>query len=167
MHTPVRYIGQELDLRITQDLVEIFRKGKVVATHRRSRLRYTTNPEHMPSAHREYLDWDPPRLILRAKEIGASTSELIDRILSSKLHPEQGYRPCLGIVRLAKRFSEERLEKACRRALNHSVFSYRGVKAILEKGLDQIEEDTDPAPPVADHDNIRGAAVYTQGGQQC
>ncbi len=164
---PYRYIGQELDARITQDLVEIFCKGKVVATHRRSRSRYTTNREHMPSAHRKYLDWDPPRLILRAKEIGVSTSELIDRILSSKRHPEQGYRPCLGIVRLAKRFSEKRLEKACRRALAHSVFSYRGVKAILEKGLDQIEEDTDPTPPVGNHDNIRGAAVYTEGGQQC
>jgi len=164
---PYQYIGQALDAKITQDLVEIFRKGKVVATHRRSRSRYTTNPEHMPSSHREYLNWDPPRLISRAKEIGASTAELIDRILSSKHHPEQGYRPCLGIVRLAKRYGEDRLENACRRALAHSAFSYRAIKSILKKGLDQINEDTDLTPPIGDHDNIRGAAVYAEGGQQC
>ncbi len=164
---PYQYIGQELEAKITQDLVEIFRKGKVVATHQRTRSRYTTNPEHMPSSHREYRDWDPPRLVVRAKEIGPCTAELIDRILLSKHHPEQGYRPCLGIVRLAKRFSEERLERACRRALVHSSFSYRAVKSILQKGLDQIEEDPDPTPPVGQHDNIRGAAIYAEGGQQC
>ena len=164
---PYRYIGQELEAKITQSLVEIFRKGKIVATHRRTESRYLTKAEHMPSAHREYLEWDPPKLVIRAQEIGPCTAELVDRILSSKHHPEQGFRPCLGIVRLAKRFSEERLERACHRALSHSVLSYRGIKSILEKGLDQVEEDADLTPPVGEHDNIRGAAIYAEGGQQC
>ena len=164
---PYRYIGEELDVKVTRDLVEIFRKGQPVASHLRTRNRYSTKSEHMPSSHREHLDWDPPRVVKTAKRIGPSVAELIDRLLSSKRHPEQGYRPSLGIVRLANRWGEDRLEAACRRALSHSACSYHSVKTILEKGLDQIEESQPQAPLIGDHPNIRGGDTYSEGGRSC
>jgi len=164
---PYQYIGQTLDAKITPNLVEIFRKGQPVTSHRRTRQRYTTKPEHMPSSHQEHLKWNPPRVVARAKAIGTSVAELVERLLSSKRHPEQGYRPCLGIVRLAERWGEDRLEAACRRAVAHSAYSYQSVKAILEKGLDQIEESNDQTPPVGDHGNIRGQGAYQNGGRSC
>jgi len=164
---PYQYIGKTLDVKITPDLVEIFRKGRPVTSHRRTRQRYSTKPEHMPSSHREHLRWSPPRVVARAKHIGPSVAELIDRLLSSKRHPEQGYRPCLGIVRLADRWGEDRLEAACCRALAHSSYSYHSVKAILEKGLDRIEESECQASPIGDHTNIRGGNAYVDGGRSC
>jgi transposase len=164
---PYRYIGEELDVKVTRDLVEIFRKGQPVASHLRTRGRYSTKPEHMPSSHREHLDWNPPRVVRRAKRIGPSVAELIDRLLSSKRHPEQGYRPSLGIVRLADRWGEDRLEAACQRALVHSACSYHSVKTILEKGLDRIEESQPQAPLIGDHPNVRGGNTYSEGGRSC
>ena len=164
---PYQYIGETLDVKVTSMLVEVFRNGRPVTAHRRTRARYTTKPEHMPSSHREYRRWNPPRVVARAKRIGPHVSELVDRLLSSKIHPEQGYRPCLGIVRLADSYGEDRLEAACRRALAFSAVSYKSVKSILDKGLDRIEEQAEEAPPPVDHDNIRGQEAYTDGGRRC
>jgi len=164
---PYQYIGEILDVKVTPALVEVFRNGRPVAVHRRTGARYTTRPEHMPSSHREYRRWNPPRVVARAKRIGPHVSELVDRLLSSKIHPEQGYRPCLGIVRLADSYGEDRLEAACRRALAFSAVSYKSVKSILDKGLDRIEEAAgDTASPV-EHDNIRGQEAYVDGGRRC
>jgi len=164
---PYRHIGEILDVKITRDLVEIFRKGKPVASHLKTKQPWATNPEHMPRAHREHLDWDPPRVVAKAERIGPSVAELIDRLLSSKRHPEQGYRPSIGIVRLAARWGEDRLEAACRRALIHSAYSYHSVKTILEKGLDRVEDDESGRSPVGDHENVRGSDAYLEGGRSC
>ena len=164
---PYQFIGETLDVKVTPTLVEIFRKGRPVAAHRRSEARYTTISEHMPSAHREHRRWSPPRLVARAKTLGPHVSELVDQLLSSKVHPEQGYRPCLGIVRLADRYGAPRLDGACRRALAFAAVSYKSVKAILEKGLDRVDEATGPTAPPLDHDNIRGGADYEHGGRSC
>jgi transposase len=164
---PYQYIGETLTVKVTSTLVEVFRNGRPVTAHRRTRARYTTKPEHMPSSHREYRRWNPPRVVARAKRIGPHVSELVDRLLSSKIHPEQGYRPCLGIVRLADSYGEDRLEAACRRALAFCAVSYKSVKSILDKGLDRIEEQAEEAPPPIAHDNIRGQEAYTDGGRRC
>ncbi|MFH1865985.1 MAG: IS21 family transposase, partial [Candidatus Eisenbacteria bacterium] len=137
---PYQYIGKTLDVKVTPRLVEIFCNGRPIASHARSSKRYTTRPEHMPSSHREYRRWNPPRVVCRAKQIGPHVSQLVDRLLSEKIHPEQGYRPCLGIVRLADKYGEGRLEAACKRALVYSAVSYKSVKSILEKGLDRVAE---------------------------
>jgi transposase len=121
----------------------------------------------MPSSHQEHLKWNPPRVVARAKKIGPSVSQLVDHVLSSRMHPEQGFRPCLGIVRLADRWGEDRLEAACRRAIAHSAYSYRSVKTILEKGLDRIEESVCEIPAVGGHTNIRGKSAYKDGGRSC
>jgi len=164
---PYQYIGETLDVKVTPALVEIFRNGRPVTAHRRSRARYSTKPAHMPSSHREYRRWNPPRVVSRAKKIGPHVSELVDRLLSSKIHPEQGYRPCLGIVRLADRYGEQRLEAACRRALAYSAVSYKSVKSILDKGLDRIEEKADRDRSPVDHSNIRGQEAYADRGRSC
>lgn len=164
---PYQYIGETLDAKVTPNLVEIFRRGRSVTSHQRASKRYSTKPEHMPSSHQEHLKWNPPRVVERARRIGPSVSELVDHLLSSRRHPEQGFRPCLGIVRLADRWGEDRLEAACRRAIAHSAYSYRSVKNILEKGLDRIEESTSQASIVGDHTNIRGKSAYQNGGRSC
>ena len=164
---PYQYIGEVLDVKVTPKLVEIFRKGRPVSSHRRTRARYTTKPEHMPSSHREHRKWNPPRVVAASKRIGPHTGELVDQLLSSKPHPEQGYRPCLGIVRLADKYGEDRLEAACRRALAYSSVSYKSVRSILEKGLDRIEEDEESSATPIKHRNIRGQGAYARGGRPC
>ncbi len=164
---PYRLIGQKLDVKVTPTLVEIFRKGRPVTSHRRSRDRWTTKPEHMPSSHREHMKWTPPRVVTRAKDIGPHVAELVDRLLSERVHPEHGYRPCLGIVRLAEKYGEDRLDAACRRALSHWAVSYKSVKSILEKGLDRIQEAEEQPPLPIEHDNIRGSEAYQNGGRRC
>ncbi|MFW2388514.1 MAG: IS21 family transposase [Polyangiales bacterium] len=164
---PYQYIGEVLDVKVTPNLVEIFRNGRPVTSHRRTQARYTTKPEHMPSKHREHRRWNPPRVVAKAKRIGPHTSELVDQLLSSKVHPEQGYRPCLGIVRLADKYGEGRLEAACRRALAYSSVSYTSVKSILEKGLDRIEEEAENHAAPIKHRNIRGQGAFAQGGRTC
>ena len=163
---PYKLIGKTLDVKVTATLVEIFCNGRPVAAHARSRKRYTTLPEHMPSSHREYRRWSPPRVVSRAKQIGSHVSQLVDRLLSEKIHPEQGYRPCLGIVRLADKYGEDRLDAACKRALVYQAVSYKSVKSILEKGLDRVAEMPANHEPI-NHDNIRGHQAYVRGGRSC
>jgi len=163
---PYQYISKMMDVKVTATMVEIFHNGRPIAAHARSRNRYTTRPEHMPSSHREYRRWSPPRVVSRAKQIGPHVSQLVDRLLSEKIHPEQGYRPCLGIVRLADKYGSHRLEAACKRALAYSAVSYKSVKSILDKGLDRVAEMPTRDEPIQ-HDNIRGDQAYARGGRSC
>jgi transposase len=116
---PYQLIHERLDARLTSTALEAFFKGRRVALHRRSYIKggHTTLPEHMPKAHQEHLEWTPSRLIRWAGQMGPKTQELLARILENRPHPEQGYRSCLGVLRLGKRYSPERLEAACARAL--------------------------------------------------
>lgn len=115
----------------------------------------------MPSAHRKHLEWSPSRLIRWGQETGPHTGLVVERILETRRHPEQGYRSCLGLLRLGDRYSPARLEAACTRAHTIGALSYRSVKSILEKGLDQVplEEQTTLTLP-ADHGNVRGPDYY-------
>ncbi len=159
---PYRLIGQEVFLRASENTLEIFHKHQRVASHPRSRVpgRYSTLADHMPPAHRFYGEWSPERLLRWAQQIGPQTRQLIEAILGSRLHPQQAYRSCLGILGLAKRYSPERLEAACARALPAGIRSYRGAKNILDTRLDQLQlEETISAIPER-HANIRGASYY-------
>jgi transposase len=137
-----------------------------VASHRRSyeRGKHTTISEHMPKAHQKHLDWSPSRLVRWGESIGPQTGRLVEAILQSRPHPEQGYRSCLGILRLARRYGRERLEAACTRALAVRARSYRDVEAILKNGLDRTPALV-PATPIIGatpllHENVRGADYY-------
>jgi transposase len=123
---------------------------------------FTTLAEHMPSSHRAHAEWTPSRFLHWASEIGPMTEALVKAILEERPHPEMGYRSCLGILRLSKRYSAERLERACERAVRVRARSYRHVASILEKGLDSVAlpiEETPNATPVV-HENLRGPTYY-------
>jgi len=160
---PYQLRKEYLDVRLTGSIVEVFFHSKRVASHIRSYIKwgYTTLKEHMPKPHRDYADWTPDRLIRWASETGKSTADLVAAILAKKIHPQQGFNSCLGIVTLDKKFGKERVEAACKRALAIGGISYKSVKSILETGLDKtpLLEPRTAAPKIT-HSNIRGGEYY-------
>jgi transposase len=160
---PYRFVGEVCDVRLTTSTVESFLRGRRIASHLRSYKRggYTTDPIHMPESHRRYLEWTPSRIVTWAQKTGPATAALAEGILKSRPHPEQGYRSCLGIMRLGKRFGPERLEAACKRALTVRAFSYRSVESILKHGLDRQPLPGQPAVHAHRlHENVRGPHYY-------
>jgi transposase len=116
----------------------------------------------MPSAHRAHAEWTPSRLIHWAEKTGPATGRVVAGILKSRPHPEQGYRACLGLMRLGKRYGADRLERACERAEYLRSFSYTTVKNILVSAQDRValEKDVPAKPATHTHDNIRGGTYY-------
>ena len=160
---PHALVGQRVDVRLAAATVEVFCRGQRVAAHVRSVVRggHTTDPAHMPKAHQRHREWSPSRLITWGASVGPQTAALVEAILASRPHPEQGYRSCLGILRLARREGPERLEAACARALAAGARSYRHVAAILKHGLDRVPLPVArPASPPLLHDQVRGPAYY-------
>lgn len=162
---PHGLLHEKLEARITATAVEIFRLGERVASHLRSdaRGRHTTTASHMPKAHQKHLEWTPSRIIHWAGTVGPKTQALAEAILKDRPHPEMGYRSCLGILRLAKQYGNERLEAACGRALCVRARSYRHVAAILKNGLDRMPLPQEPEPPAGaggTHENVRGGGYY-------
>lgn len=160
---PYALVKQPLEVRLTATTVECFHKGQRVASHVRSHLkgRHTTVPEHMPKAHREYAEWTPQRPVRWAEQSGAATAEVIAHILAHRPHPQQGFRSCLGILRLAERYGADRLEAACRRALRLNACRYQSIESILRRGLDRqaLPEQRELALPAA-HEHLRGPDYY-------
>lgn len=158
---PHNLLHQEVETRITQKTVEIFLRGKRVASHLRSTLphRPTTIPEHMPSSHRRYRDWTHERIRSEAAKVGPDAQTLIDVIMRSRPHPEQGFRSAIGIIGLVKRYGQERVDAACARALLLNARSYKSVAAILKNGTDRTAPPAEEAP-ILFHANIRGRSYY-------
>ena len=150
----------------TPTIVEILHKGTRVASHLRSRERGkpVTQDEHRPKSHREHLEWTPSRMVHWAASIGPNTARLFERIMADKPHPEMGYRGCLGIIRLAAKYSPRRVEAACERALFTGACRYKSVESILKNSLDQLPVSSPPPPSslrgTPPHDNIRGAGYF-------
>src|SRR5207302_9913330 len=161
---PYGLIHQPVDARLTDLTVEIFHQGKRVAAHPRSRLpgKFTTLEEHRPKAHQRHLQWTPSRIVQWAAQTGPCCARVVEEILASRPHPEQGFRSCLGIIRLGKGAGQSRLEAACRRALHFKTCSYSSIKSILEKHLEHLplEQELPLASPA--HENVRGGPYYTQ-----
>jgi len=162
---PYRLIKRQLDVRMTASTVEIFDKGKRVASHARilrDKNRYSTSKDHMPEHHRQYAEWTPERVIGWVGQSGPATAELAVQIIKSRPHPEQGYRACMGIKRLGEQYGAERLEAACARALAIQSPSYKSVKSILKTGLDRqpLPGNPDDKTPGIKHENVRGAQYY-------
>jgi transposase len=155
--------GDELWLRATASTVEIYRLTRRVAAHARSRVRgrHTTVTEHMPVAHQEHAEWTPERILGWAATVGVSTRLFAERLLTERSHPEHGYRSCLGVFRLAKKYGTERVEAACARALAVGARSYRHVASILQHGLDRAPAlDVEPRGKSVAHENVRGRDYY-------
>ena len=160
---PHQLIKKQIDVRITNMTIECFYKNKRVASHIRSyqQGRHTTVKEHMPKSHQKMAEWTPDRFVRWAKKIGPQTAQLIMTVLSSRPHPQQGFRSALGILRLAKSYGDHRLEAACKRALMIGSTSYRSVASILKHGLDQrpLAEQVKDKPAIL-HNNVRGSQYY-------
>ena len=146
--------------------VTVVHRGKAVASHVRSRLRgrFTTVSAHMPRSHREHARWSPGRFLNWGADIGEATAAVVKHLLENRPHPEHGYRSCLGLLNLNKRYGSQRLEAACRRAVAIGSPTRRSVLSILEQGLDQLALEPVPEqatlPLTAAHDNVRGADYY-------
>lgn len=167
---PHALMKETVELRLTRNTVEVFHKSKRVTSHprvpdlTRYRGRHTTTPEHMPEMHRLSREWTPERLIQWAQKTGAHTARVVEEILASRAHPEQGFRSCLGIMRLGKTYGPERLEAACRRACHFRAYSFKSVQSILKTKL-----DFEPLPATRPdtttqqtHRNVRGADYYSK-----
>ena len=162
---PYTLVRQQLDIRLSAAVVAIFTKGKRVASHRRSlqKGRHSTVAVHMPRAHQHYAAWTPQRLIHWAATSGPATAQVVEMILASRPHPQQGFRSCLGLMRLGKSYSPERLEAACQRALTLGACSYKSIESILKHGLDRQPLPQQPeVTPSPYHANIRGPQYYNE-----
>jgi transposase len=160
---PFRYLGKKVTILYSQGQVEIYYRYDCIATHARDYkpYGYTTCEDHLASKHKFKSDWIPENFIQRATFIGTYTRDYITRILEIRQHPEQAYKTCQGILSFAVRAGNERLNRACRRALYYGDFSYNAIRVILEKRLDMepfdTEDDNKKMPP---HGNVRGGDYY-------
>ncbi len=161
---PHALVGEPVELRITAGTVEVLHGGKRVAAHALNPRRgsHTTTPEHMPASHRAHLQWTPAKLIAWGERVGAATAAVVRWQMEHRQHPEQGYRSCLGLMRLGREYGADRLEAACARAQSIRSPSYKSIASILGCGLDQRPLD---APMAAQaslplHENVRGPGYY-------
>lgn len=163
---PYTYTKKVLNVRYTQHTIEIFYNNKRIASHARSYLKYkhTTQPEHMPKAHRQYAEWTPERISNWAKKTGPFTAELVTTIMASRTHPQQGFRSCLGVLRFGKSYGKERLESACKRAVQIGAHSYKSVESILKNNLDQqalpTQSDKTRSAIPGEHEYVRGKDYF-------
>jgi len=161
--TPYQLVGKEVEARSTQGTVEIFHQGKRVASHVRSSKAHvaSTNAAHRPKSHQEYLEWTPTRILSWAAKVGPFTARLVESILTSKPHPEMGYRSALGVIRLERKYGAERLEAACTRAVRLKLYRFQSVKSMLQSGLDrQPLPELLLMPSPVTHENLRGPGYY-------
>lgn len=158
---PYKYSKEQVKLRITQKTIEIFHSNKRIASHLLNKKKgvHTTLKEHMPKGHQQYSEWSPERLHNWAGKIGPAAKEVMKRIMAEKKHPEQGYRSCLGVLRLEKSYGSSRLENACVRALNFNTASYQSVKSILKSGFDSVLTPKSSSTRTVSHENIRGQKI--------
>jgi transposase len=159
---PYRYVGEEVWICAAITTLEVQHRGRRIAVHaRHGRDRYSTVPEHMPSAHRQHAAWSPSRILSWASKLGPATHALCSAILSERPHPEQGFRSCLGILRLAKKYGDARVESACARCVAAHARSYRSVESVLKAGLDtQPVSESPDAERVIEHENVRGPDYF-------
>jgi len=166
---PYTLIGKEVEVCLTIFTVEALHNGKRVASHLRTHKKgiYVTADEHRPHSHKEHLEWTPERMKHWGSSIGPQTAAMIEAIIKGLVHTEQAYRRCLGLLRLAKKCGNERLELACTRALKLGAIGYQSVKNILDKGLERAEVPAEPeeAQLPLEHDNIRGSSYYSGGAK--
>lgn len=161
---PYRLIHEKLDVRLTVSTLEVFHAGERVAAHARSYVRggHTILDEHRPPRHRKFLEWTPERMTSWAAKTGPSTAGLVERIMASRRHPEEGFRSCLGILRLSDEYGAERLEAAAVRALKYNACSWKAMRSILATGLDRATDGETEAcqPSLPLHENVRGGEFY-------
>lgn len=160
---PYRWLREQVDTRLTEVVLEVFGKGKRIASHARSyaRGRHSTIVEHLPPQHQQYLGWSPERLSSWAQRIGPHVKLVVDRLLVARKHPQQAYRTCLGVIRLGQTYGDDRLEAACHRALHVNAVAYRSIESMLKTGMDKKPLVIDsPQTTLPLHENVRGPTYF-------
>ena len=161
---PSALARQTVDVRLSAHTVEILHGNRRVASHLRLQRRgaYSTQSEHMPASHKAHREWTPQRLLDWGERIGPHTRQIVEHQLTHKPHPEMGYRSCLGLLSLARRYGNARLEAAASRAVQLRALNGRTVRNLLKQGLDQqpLRQPAAPAALPAAHENVRGADYY-------
>lgn len=161
-------IGAEVEIRATTTTVVILHGNERHVAHRRSygpKGTCVTLEAHRPKSHRDYGAWPPSRIISWAGSIGPSVAAVVERILTDRPHPEQGYRSCMALIRTAKSYGHERTEAACKRALAIGAPTRKSVEAILKRGLDRVALTDEPSPRIVVHENIRGGEYFDKEEQ--
>jgi transposase len=158
---PHALIRQQVDVRIASRTIEVFHRGQRVAAHPRryGGCRHGTDPDHMPSSHRRYAEWTPDRFRRWARTIGPDTEALIVAILANRPHPEQGFRTCLGVLRLYREIDTARVERVSAHAVAIGALTYKSVASILTHKLDR-SEPTAQSTATIDHPNVRGKDYF-------
>ena len=158
---PYQHIRRKVKLMYTSNNVEIYHKYIRIATHKRDKrpFAYTTIKEHLATAHQFITEWTPQRFINWAGTINEDVKTYITNLLERKQHPEQAYKSCMGVLSFAKKVGNERLIRACRRAIDFDTYNYKIIQTILENGLDKLDEDQQEKD-LPDHNNIRGENYY-------
>ncbi|PZX37001.1 transposase [Roseinatronobacter thiooxidans] len=159
---PYQLLKRELWARITDRTIEVFHVGQRVASHVRtsSNGKHSTLRDHMPAHHQFRDDWTPDRITARAARVGPNVASFVEVAMRSRKHPEQGYRTCLGVIRLADKFGRDRLDAACSRALEINARSYSSLLSILKNGLESRPRTRATDEPAITHPNIRGADYF-------
>ncbi len=159
---PYRFMGKKVKVAYTSSDVSVIYDNRRIALHRRDMRQggYTTKKDHMHPSHKYYSQWNPKRIIGWAAKIGPDVKAVVAKVLGSKEYPEQAYRTCVGIISLAKKYGNIRVNNACKRALSFKLYKYKAVKNILDKGLDSVEEEEVSQQKLPLHKNIRGAGYY-------
>jgi len=168
---PYQLFRKVVDVRISAQTVEFFLKGKKVSSHLRSDgCGQSTIPAHMPEAHRAYAEQSPEQVINWSRSVGNSVVDIIEIIIKSKRHPQQGFNACMGLKNLGKQYSNERLDAACSRAIKMGCTTLTSIRSILKTNLDQQSQDEEVVnEATVDHDNIRGPNYFNekQGEMTC
>lgn len=159
---PWQFKGKRVRVIYDDRNVAIYYDNIRIVQHKRSRIPndYTTLPAHMPSDHQYYAKWTPERFIRWGQSIGDDVAEMVRVVLKSRKHPEQAFKACMGILNLVKEHGPDRLNKACGRALGFGFHSYRRIKNILDRGLEEEKLENSMELPVSSHENIRGSQYY-------
>ena len=162
---PYRLVGQKLWLRATNTVIEFYRDLERICAHRRSyqRGKYITDPGHRPVAHQEHAKWTPERITNWAQSKGGEVGEFVKRLIARKMHPEQSFRSALGVIRLADKYGETRLQRACAKAMKLESINYQTVKNLLANNMESTPP-TDSELQIdlfeTNHENIRGGTYY-------
>lgn len=160
---PYDYRNHKNLLIYTEKTVEIYQDNIRIAVHSRVRgtNKYTTTPEHMPSHHRIVAEWSPEKFIDWGTKRGLQVKNMAELMLNTVKHPEQAFKQCMGMLALGNKYGNMRLNRACGRALSYEAYSYRVIKNILEKGLDQEDETIVPeSVPVIEDENFRNSEYF-------
>ena len=168
---PFEYIKQKVDVRITRNIVEIFFEGNRICSHPRLYGRnnqYSTLEIHMPPDHQKYVTWNGDRFKSWATKIGENTVAVVGLFLESHKIEQQGYKACMALLKLADKYSVERLETACARALSYTERpSFKSIQAILKSGRDKIQEESPASPSSSEYGLTRGADYYSRRNGKC